>query len=227
MCGRYTLTIDPAELMDRFDLTSADYVAQPRYNVAPTQPVAAVYDGTPQTLSTAPWGLIPSWSKDASIGSKMINARAETLDEKPSYRTLLKKKRCLVLADGFYEWQKHDDGSKTPMRITLADGAPFALAGLWDVWKTPEGEWLKTCTVITTSPNTLMESIHNRMPALLTREAEVEWLNKANDDAGYLKSLLAPYPAELMKAYAVSKAVNNVKNDQPAVIEPAKEHLTK
>jgi putative SOS response-associated peptidase YedK len=221
MCGRYTLTIDPAELMDRFNLTSADVVTQPRYNVAPTQSVAVVYDESPRTLSAAHWGLIPSWSKDASIASKMINARAETLDEKPSYRTLLKKKRCLVLADGFYEWQKHEDGSKTPMRITLADGSLFALAGLWDVWKTPEGEWLKTCTVITTSPNALMESIHNRMPAVLTREAEVEWLNKANDDAGYLKSLLAPYPAELMKAYAVSKSVNNVKNDQPAVIEPA------
>jgi putative SOS response-associated peptidase YedK len=221
MCGRYTLTIDPAELMDRFNLTSADYVAQPRYNVAPTQPVAVVYDESPRTLSAAQWGLIPSWSKDAGIGSKMINARAETLDEKPSYSRLLKKKRCLVLADSFYEWQKHEDGSKTPMRITLADGSPFALAGLWDVWKTPEGEWLKTCTIITTSPNALMESIHNRMPAMLTRDAEVEWLNKANDDAGYLKSLLAPYPAEQMKAYAVSKAVNNVKNDQPAVIEPA------
>jgi len=221
MCGRYTLTIDPAELMDRFNLTSADYVAQPRYNVAPTQPVAVVYDESPHTLSAAQWGLIPSWSKDAGIGSKMINARAETLDEKPSYSRLLKKKRCLVLADGFYEWQKHEDGSKTPMRITLADGSPFALAGLWDVWKTPEGEWLKTCTIITTSPNELMESIHNRMPAMLIRDAEAEWLNKANDDAGYLKSLLAPYPAEQMKAYAVSKAVNNVKNDQPAVIEPA------
>lgn len=221
MCGRYTLTIDPAELMDRFNLTSADVTTEPRYNIAPTQPVAVVYDESPRTLSAAQWGLIPSWSKDASIGSKMINARAETLDEKPSYRTLLKKKRCLILADGFYEWQKHEDGSKTPMRITLADHAPFALAGLWDVWKTPTGEWLKTCTIITTAPNALMESIHNRMPAVLTRDAEIEWLNKANDDAGYLKSLLAPYPAEQMKAYAVSKSVNNVKNDKPAVIEPA------
>ncbi len=221
MCGRYTLTIDPAELMDRFNLTSADYVAQPRYNIAPTQAVAVVYDESPRTLSAAQWGLIPSWSKDASIGSKMINARAETLDEKPSYRTLLKKKRCLVLADGFYEWQKHEDGSKTPMRITLADGSAFALAGLWDVWKTPQGEWLKTVTIITTSPNALMAPIHDRMPAMLTREGEAEWLNKANDDAGYLKSLLSPYPAEQMKAYAVSKAVNNVKNELPLVIEPA------
>ncbi len=221
MCGRYTLTIDPAELMDRFNLTSADVTTQPRYNIAPTQMVAVVYDESPRTLSAAQWGLIPSWSKDASIGSKMINARAETLDEKPSYRTLLKKRRCLILADGFYEWQKHEDGSKTPMRITLADGAPFALAGLWDVWKTPEGERLKTCTIITTAPNALMETIHNRMPALLAREAEADWLNKANDDPLYLKSLLAPYPAERMRAYAVSKAVNSVKNDQPAIIEPA------
>ncbi len=221
MCGRYTLTIDPAELMDRFNLTSADVTIQPRYNIAPTQMVAVVYDESPRTLSAAQWGLIPSWSKDASIGSKMINARAETLDEKLSYRTLLKKRRCLILADGFYEWQKHEDGSKTPMRITLADGAPFALAGLWDMWKTPEGERLRTCTIITTAPNALMETIHNRMPALLTRAAEADWLNKANDDPLHLKSLLAPYPAERMKAYAVSKAVNSVKNDQPAIIEPA------
>jgi putative SOS response-associated peptidase YedK len=208
--------------MDRFHLTSADYVATPRYNVAPTQDVAVIYDESPNTLSAARWGLIPSWSKDPSIGSRMINARAETLDEKSAFRGLLKKRRCLIPADGFYEWRKNADESKTPMRITLASGEPFALAGLWDVWKTPEGDWLKTCSIITTAPNELMASIHNRMPALLTREAEAEWMNKANDDPGYLKSLLAPYPANAMRAYEVSRRVNNVKNEEPQLIEPAR-----
>jgi putative SOS response-associated peptidase YedK len=206
--------------MERFHLTSADAVATPRYNVAPTQDVAVIYDESPNTLSSARWGLIPSWSKDPGIGARMINARAETLDEKPTFRGILKKRRCLIPADGFYEWSKNDDNTKTPIRITLKNGEPFALAGLWDVWKTPEGQWLKTCTIITTSPNALMESIHNRMPVLLTRDAEGEWMNKANDDPGYLKSLLLPYPAELMKAYEVSKRVNNVKNDEPSLVAP-------
>jgi putative SOS response-associated peptidase YedK len=219
MCGRYTLTIDPSELMERFNLTSADTVTTPRYNIAPTQNVAVIYDASPPTLSAARWGLIPSWSKDASIGARMINARAETLDEKPAFRSLLKKKRCLIPADGFYEWRKNADDTKTPMRIMLKDGAPFALAGLWDVWKTPEGEWIKTCTIITTSPNALMEQIHNRMPVLLTTEAEADWLNKANDDPGYLKSLLQPYAADKMKAYEVSRRVNAPKNDDPQVID--------
>jgi putative SOS response-associated peptidase YedK len=196
-------------------------VATPRYNIAPTQDVAVIFDESPRTLSAAKWGLIPSWSKDPSIGARMINARAETLDEKPSFRGLLKKRRCLIPADGFYEWRKNADETKTPMRITLASGEAFALAGLWDVWKTPEGEWLKTCTIITTEPNALMAPIHNRMPAVLTREAEAEWLNKANDDPGYLKSLLVPYPVEAMRAYEVSRRVNSVKNEEPAVIEAA------
>jgi putative SOS response-associated peptidase YedK len=219
MCGRYTLTLDPVELMDRFNLTSADTVTTPRYNIAPTQPVAVIYDESPTTLSSAQWGLIPVWAKDASIGSKMINARAETLDEKPSFRTALRRKRCLIPADGFYEWRKNEDGSKTPVHIGLKDGEPFAFAGLWDTWKTPSGDWLKTCTIITTEPNELMSKIHNRMPVILTRESEREWMNKANDDAGYLKSLLQPYPAKNMLAYEVSKRVNTPKNDDAALIE--------
>jgi putative SOS response-associated peptidase YedK len=220
MCGRYTLTVNPEELMERFNLTTGEFVATPRYNIAPTQDVAVVYDESPQTLSSARWGLIPSWSKDPSIGARMINARAETLDEKPTFKGILKKRRCLIPADGFYEWRKNPDNTKTPFRIVLDSGEPFALAGLWDVWKTPEGEWLKTCTIITTEPNELMSSIHNRMPVMLTREAEAEWMNKANDDAGYLKSLLQPYPEKSMKVYEVSRRVNVVKNDDPKLVEP-------
>lgn len=220
MCGRYTLTVDPADLMERFDLSSADFVSTPRFNIAPTQTVAVVLNESPRTLTAARWGLIPSWAKDISIGYKMINARAETLEEKPSYRTLLKKRRCLILADSFYEWKK-DGGAKTPTRLMLADGAPFAMAGLWDVWKTPEGERIKSCTIITTAPNALAAQVHDRMPAILPRSAEAEWLNIANDDPGYLKSLLGAYPAELMQTYVVSSAVNNVRNDAPELIAAA------
>lgn len=221
MCGRYTLTVDPSELMERFDLQSADIVPAPRYNIAPTQIVSVVFDESPHTLSSARWGLVPAWAKDLSIGYKMINARAETLDEKPSYRALLRRKRCLVLADSFYEWQKNADGSKTPIRLMLQEGAPFAMAGLWDVWKTPEGERIRSCTIITTTPNSIASQVHDRMPAILPRSAEAEWLKRANDDPGYLKSLLGPYPAELMTSYAVSPRVNSVKNDAPELIVAA------
>ncbi len=221
MCGRYTLTVDPADLMERFDLSSADFVSTPRFNIAPTQTVAVVLNESPRTLTGARWGLVPSWAKDISIGYKMINARAETLDEKPSYRTLLKKRRCLILADSFYEWKKEAGGGKTPTRLMLANGAPFAMAGLWDAWKTPDGERIKSCTIITTSPNALAAQVHDRMPAILSREAEAEWVNIANDDPGYLKSLLGAYPAELMKTYVVSNAVNNVRHDAPELIATA------
>jgi putative SOS response-associated peptidase YedK len=213
MCGRFTLTLNPAQLMARFALDSADFVAQPRFNIAPTQTIAVVLDESPHTLSSARWGLVPSWAKDIAIGSRMINARAETLDEKPSFRTLLRRRRCLVLADGFYEWRRNSDGSKTPLRILMQDGAAFAMAGLWDVWNTPQGERLRICTIITTEPNSLAAQIHDRMPAILTHTAEGEWLNKFNDDPAYLKSLLAPYSAADMYAYPVSPRVNSVRNE--------------
>lgn len=203
--------------MERFNLSTADIQVVPRYNIAPTQPVAVVLDESPTTLSGAQWGLIPSWSKDPAIGSRMINARAETLTEKPSFRGLVKKRRCLILADSFYEWRKNEDGSKTPTRILLNSAEPFALAGLWDVWKTPEGDWLKTCTVITTEPNELMSQIHNRMPAILPRAVEQDWINKANDVA-HIMALLKPYDAKAMRAYEVSKTVNSPKNDDASLI---------
>jgi putative SOS response-associated peptidase YedK len=220
MCGRYTLTVDPSQLMATFDLTASDLIwGGPRYNIAPAQTVAVLYDQTPTVLSGARWGLVPSWSKDVSAGYKMINARSETLSEKPSFRTLLKKKRCVVLADSFYEWRKNGDGSKTPMRFLMTDAAPFAFAGLWDAWKSPEGEWLRTCTIITTAPNPLVAPVHDRMPAILAANARMNWLNPANDDPGYLTSLLGAYPADAMRGYPVSSAVGSVKNDRPELIE--------
>lgn len=220
MCGRYTLTVDPAELMARFHLTGADAVVAPRYNIAPTQDVAVVLDQSPHVLSMARWGLIPSWAKDPNIGMRMINARAETLAEKPAFRTLLKKRRCLVLADGFFEWRKNADGTKTPMRVMLKSGRPFALAGLWDTWKTPQGDWLRTCTIITTEPNDVVTHLHNRMPAILPEDHEADWLSHDHDDPGFLRTLLQPYPAEAVCAYAVSPRVNNVRFDDPSLIEP-------
>ena len=210
MCGRYTLTVDPAQLMERFDLQTADVAVTPRYNIAPSQSVAVIYDESPNTLSEARWGLIPSWSKDASIGYKMFNARSETLLEKPSFRSLIKKRRCLILADSLYEWRLNEDGTKTPMRIQLKSKEAFAFAGLWDVWKTPEGERLKTCTIITGEPNELVAPIHNRLAIILPREVEREWIDP-NNDVGHVVSLLKPYPSELMQAYEVSKKVNNVR----------------
>jgi putative SOS response-associated peptidase YedK len=221
MCGRYTLTVTPEQLMERFHLTSADFVTTPRYNIAPTQPVAVVYDESPRTLSAARWGLIPAWAKDAGIASRLINARAETLREKPAFRTLFRKRRCLVLADSFYEWRKNPDGTKTPMRVMLASGEPFALAGLWDIWKTPEGDRLRTCTIITTAPNELIAPLHNRMAVLLPREYEAAWLSHDGEDLAFLHSLLRPFPAEHMRAYAVSPRVNSVRHDDPSLIEPA------
>ena len=221
MCGRYTLTVDPAELMDRFELTTTDVVATPRFNIAPTQPVAVIYNESPQTLSSARWGLIPFWSKDPSIGSRMINARGETVAEKPAFRNLLKKRRCLVLADSFYEWRKNDDGSKTPMRLMLQSGQPFAFAGLWDSWNTPEGAALRTCTIITTSPNNLAAQVHDRMPVILSPTDEKSWLTSGPEELPFLQSLLKAYPAELMKAYPISSRVNSPKNEDATLIEAA------
>jgi putative SOS response-associated peptidase YedK len=165
------------------------------------------------------WGLIPFWAKEKGIGNRMINARSETLAEKSSFKRPLQKQRCLVIADGFYEWQKTPDG-KVPMYIQLEDEKPFAFAGLWDRWRSPEEEMIYSCTIITTTPNSLMESIHNRMPVILTPEAIDIWLSPAEADPAQLLPLLQPYPAEAMHAYAVSKKVNSPANESAECIVP-------
>jgi putative SOS response-associated peptidase YedK len=221
MCGRFTLTIDPAELMEHFHLNAADEPVVPRYNVAPTQNVAVVLNESPERLSVVQWGLIPSWAKDPAIGAQMINARAETLAEKPAFRAAFKKRRCLVLADGFYEWRKEADGkTKTPMYARLKTGKPFAMAGLWEVWKTPAGGARRSCTIITTEPNELMSTIHNRMPVILPRDLEADWLDD-NLQALALLSMLKPYAADQMQVYPVSRRVNTPANDEPALVQPA------
>ena len=167
------------------------------------------------------WGLIPSWAKDPKIGNRMINARAETLTEKPAYRAAFRRRRCLVLADGFYEWRLEGDGKrKTPMYIRLADGNPFAFAGLWEIWQSPDGSTIPSCTIITTEPNAMMASIHNRMPVILPEAAYSQWLAPGEQDPTDLLGLLRPYPEEEMSAYPISRLVNDPRNESPDCILP-------
>ncbi len=209
MCGRFTLFL-PAEQM-RLDLglgeIPTDY--QARMNIAPTQPVAIVRDFDNRNLEWARWGLIPSWAKDSSIGYRMINARVETLQEKPSYRPLLSKQRCLILANGFYEWQKKESAKVKgqPFFFQLKDGKPFAFAGLWDRWQPEPDKQVVSCTIITCPANTCVAPIHERMPVMLTGEMMWAWLTTpAFSQAG---RLLQPYPADLMHAQPVSDLINN------------------
>jgi putative SOS response-associated peptidase YedK len=219
MCGRFTLTTDLDDLAERFSFSTTKLSFKPRYNIAPSQQVLTVIDAEERRAGLLRWGLIPSWAKDPSMGDRMINARAETVAEKPSFRRALQKRRCLVLADGFYEW-KAEGKKKAPMYITLKNHKPFGFAGLWETWKSPEGETIHSCTIITTTPNALMESIHNRMPVILPRAAEAAWLDRSIEAPERLLPLLVPYPAKDMDAYAVSLAVNSPRNDSPACIEP-------
>ena len=219
MCGRFTLTADISTLQESFPFVEMPQGMQPHFNIAPTQPVAVVPNDGRNRLDFFVWGLIPSWAKDPNIGSRLINARAETLQEKPSFRTAFRRRRCLVLADGFYEWKQGERG-KTPMYIRLASGKPFAFAGLWESWNAPDASNVLSCTIITTQPNELMATIHNRMPVILPEEAYSTWLESAEADPQRLAGLLKPYPAEQMQAYPVSPLVNSPKNDLPELIRP-------
>ena len=225
MCGRFILSISLAELQLRFSFPTADLEHPERYNIAPTQSVLTVVNqGQEGNLAEyMRWGLVPSWAKDVSVGSRMINARAETIAEKPSFKRALQKRRCLVLSDGFYEW-KGTGKNKQPMYIGLESGEPFGMAGLWEAWKSPDGEWLHSCTIITTTPNSLMETIHNRMPVILPQESEPVWLDPAVDDSNRLTDLLQPYPADAMTARPVSSLVNNARNDFPECIAPLEDY---
>jgi putative SOS response-associated peptidase YedK len=220
MCGRFTLSTELEQIEQRFSFRMTERAFAPHYNIAPSQPVLSVMnDGKENRAGFLRWGLIPPWAKDEAVGNRMINARAETLAEKPSFKRALQKRRCLVIADGFYEW-KAAGKKKTPMFIALKSRRPFGFAGLWETWKSPRGEVIHSCTIITTTPNTLMESIHNRMPVILPRAAEALWLDRSVDDPQKLLPLLAPHPGDEMTAYEVSQLVNSPRNDVPACIEP-------
>lgn len=219
MCGRFTLTTDLDHLEERFAFRAAGLSYSPRYNIAPSQAVLTLIKVDEPRAEFLQWGLIPAWAKDASIGNRLINARAETVAEKPSFRRALQKRRCLVLADGFYEWKK-EGNKKTPMYIALKSHEPFGFAGLWETWRSATGETIRSCTIITTTPNALMKSIHNRMPVILPREAEAFWLDQTVEDPQELLPLLTPFPAKAMEAYAISTLVNSPKNDTPACLTP-------
>ena len=220
MCGRFTLTADQDSFEDRFSLTGFDLGWVPSFNIAPTQEVLTVTnDGSENRPELMRWGLVPSWTKDPKIGNRMINARSETLTEKPSFRTAFKRRRCLIPADGFYEW-KREGKAKKPMLITANPGGLFALAGLWETWKQPDDSWLLTCAIITTSANEFMKSIHDRMPVILPRESEASWLDPEEQDTAMLSELLLPYDSGRMEAYEVSTLVNSPRNNFPEVIEP-------
>jgi putative SOS response-associated peptidase YedK len=220
MCGRYTLRTPVNDLVGQFHIEEYPSDIAPNYNIAPTQEVAAVVEeDDKRKLEMLRWGLIPSWAKDPAIGNKMINARAETVSEKPSFRSAFKKRRCLILADGFYEWQKTDNG-KQPYHIKMEDDSPFAFAGLWETWK--DGEEIRSCTIITTEANDLMDEIHHRMPVILHPEDYAMWLDPDFDEKEPLTTLLKPYPADAMEAYPVSRRVNKPSNNEPSVLEPAR-----
>jgi putative SOS response-associated peptidase YedK len=221
MCGRFTLTTPAQTLAVQFNLVEVPAL-EPRYNIAPTQPVAVVRLGSESTereLALLHWGLIPFWAKDASIGSRMINARSETVAEKPSFRTAFRRRRCLVLADGFYEWQKLD-GGKQPMYVGLHDREAFGFAGLWERWEGTGNGVIESCTLLTTEPNELLRPIHNRMPVILKPTDYDLWLDGQVEEAERLQALLRPYPSEGMQAYAVSRWVNSPRNEGPECIVP-------
>ena len=223
MCGRFTLTVDPSQAQENFNNFTFPEKFAPRFNIAPTQPILAIPNDEKFTADFFIWGLIPMWAKDPSIGNRLINARAETLAEKPAFRGSLKYKRCLILADGFYEWKSSDGKkSKTPFFIHMKDRKPFAFAGLWDSWNSPEGAQLKTCTIITTEPNELMSLLHNRMPVILHPRDSDKWLDPSSQTPDQLLPLLKPFPAEMMDAYPVTPLVNKPANDTPELVVPAR-----
>jgi putative SOS response-associated peptidase YedK len=220
MCGRFVQYSLFPILQKEFGLKfDADFPLRPSYNIAPTQNVPVVVNEGGNRLITCRWGLIPTWSKDMAIGSRMINARAETLAEKPSFKSPFKKHRCLVVADGFYEWKKTSTG-KVPTYIHMADGSPMGFAGLYSDWTSPEGEPVRTCTIVTTEPNELLAPIHNRMPVIIQTAHREQWLDPDQHDPEALSALLAPYPAGEMEAWEVARAVNSPSNNSPENLRP-------
>lgn len=223
MCGRYVIKTEKNQIEKEFatKVEQPDLLT-PRFNIAPTQIVPVVVErGGERVVEGFKWGLIPSWAKDDKIGSKMINARGETIAEKPSFRTPFKKRRCIVPASGFYEWETLASGPKQPHFFYLNDHGILAFAGLWEQWRDKEtGQTVDSCTIITTGANELLGKFHDRMPVILQRENYDEWLDETNSDTNSLQRLIAPFPASLMTEHEVSRAVNNVRNHDPELIEP-------
>ena len=216
MCGRFSVATDQRAIEDRFSFTGGSIKFVPSYNVAPTDNVLTVTAKRPENMR---WGLIPHWAKDPSIGSRMINAKAETIAERPSFRAAFRQRRCLIVADGYYEWRKIGS-RRQPFRIVLRSGEPFGFAGIWESWWPQDGGRIRSCAIITTQANGVVEPIHDRMPVILPRSVESMWLDPDAEDPAVLSSLLDPVPAAEMEAYEVSSLVNSVANNAPECIEP-------
>ena len=219
MCGRYTLTADAESIQLAFNLDDAAGWSVPRYNIAPTQQVPVITDREPKRLSFMKWGLVPSWAKDPKIGSRMINARSETAAEKPSFRTAFKRRRCLIPADGYYEWTKRGK-KKIPMYIQHAERDIFAFAGLWESWKQPDGTWLHTCAILTTDANEKVRPIHHRMTVIVEPEYYETWLTPRELLPPEWQPLMAGPRPEQLKFHEVSTQVNRPANDNPALVAP-------
>ena len=221
MCGRFTLFEADKILSKEFGVSSVPPLS-PRYNIAPSQPIAAVrtpHTGTGRELALLRWGLIPSWSKDPAIGNRLINARAETAGEKPSFRNAFRRRRCLIPANGFYEWQRQERG-KQPYFVRMRDGRIFAFAGLWDRWESPDEGVIETCTILTTAANAVLAPIHDRMPVILPQTDYARWLDPTLKDPDSLSPLLVPFPPEKMLAIPVSPRVNAPSTDDEKCITP-------
>lgn len=228
MCGRYVSATPPDQIAAYFEAEAPEALLDASYNVAPTSDVYAVLsDGSTRVVDAFHWGLVPLWAKDPKIGSKMTNARAETLAEKNAFKSAFKRRRCLIPADGFYEWRKDPDAAakakKQPYFIHSPDGEPYAFAGLWEVWRGPnrDQEPLRSCTIITTTPNEPMAAIHDRMPVILPRSAWSTWLDHDIDDLELLGKLLVPAPPEIITMHTVSTEVNNVRNNDKHLVDEA------
>lgn len=219
MCGRFALLTHAEALIERFGVEEVIKRPEPRYNIAPSQNVTVVVQREKRQLTEMRWGLVPSWAKDVSIGNRMINVRAETVAEKPAFRNAFKKRRCLILSDGFYEWQKVGK-IKIPTHIRLKKREPFAFAGLYEYWKTKSGKMLESCAIITTTPNEVMSSIHHRMPVILNPDDERAWLNPEKQEASELMQLLKPYTSHQMESFEVSDFVNSHQNQGPLCTKP-------
>lgn len=216
MCGRFTQTKSKQDIKKRFNVKKVAEEVVPMFNISPDLYIPVILNETPDEVTVAKWGLVPSWSKEEKSPYSMINARAETLNEKPAYKRLIKTRRCLIIADSFYEWKKTPE-KKIPHRILLKNEELFAFAGLWDLWE-KEGKKITSCTIITTSPNKLTAPIHDRMPVILEKEQEREWLR--NNEIERVINLLHPYEANDMKAYTISTAVNNPSNNSEEILKP-------
>lgn len=219
MCGRYSFAPDLKVVNEHYDITVNDGDFPPNYNCAPSQMLPVITNENADSLSFFKWGLIPFWAKDPAIGYKMINARGETIAEKPSFKNAFARRRCLVPADAFYEWKKMPGGkTKIPYRIFLPGSPVFSMAGLWETWKSPEGEKVQSFSIITTTPNQLMAGIHDRMPVILNQQEEEIWLKENNHNI--LLELIKPFDSHKMDAYQISSMVNSPRNNNREIIDP-------